>query len=848
MAAAARKLQKEIDNTLKKVDDGIAEFAEVWEEVTQPHHSAAQNAKLGEELKKSINKLQRFRVQIRDWLSNEKADAKYMDKLDKARKLIEYDMQRFKEVERDLKTKAFSTFALVRGREDDEDLATSEKRKNQEWICTQLQVLNDQVDEFEADLEVLSAQRSKSKISDEEKRLRLLDERHRWHIKKLEQILRSVDNETIDFGDFAVIKEHVAYYIENGIDDEDFPHDETLYDCLDLIDIPEPVMEKPVPKVEDPDDDGPKGRGSKGKKEKKKKEKDAVISVKEKAKSEKKEDPTAVKVEKVENPEDLEQKVQENQLLGDAEEFICKICYVHVVGANPKLTNCSHLFCGDCLNEWFSTHPECQSWAQRAKTAGMERIVPCPVCKQPLNERTDLYEVSSTASRSDNLLLWRMLSGLKIMCTNHPKVTPGGECEWIGEYGTYQEHVKRCLQELDEKKAKLDKEGVAEPSGSAAGIGTPGDPKPAAPEKQKETPAKKEKNTAETKKQPAAKAAPTPTPAPVAAPTAAPQVPPTPSNGLPKAPTHPAPTVASVSAQSAGPKASPERTNYTTPVPAPAAKQTVKAPPTKAATPAPASTPEPTVPAPKPVAKPPPQAASKAPSVDLSSNKGEETPSQRQSSTSIIKETSTDHDDSTTFSDMDLDSNILLEETTDGVKMIPFVGIAIDSFHPTQESQLTTEKDDFVQILERHTSGWTYCKNLTRDLVTPENTNILGTENKIYLGWVPAWLIPDSSRLTRLTLREVMRSQEAYHTRKDASDRLTETPAKPATEAWDSSFDGSEQHSTGTAVTAFTPTTSQQLPLTVGDIVTIIQRHDSGWTFGRTQNHEGGWFPGWMVR
>jgi len=53
-------------------------------------------------------------------------------------------------------------------------------------------------------------------------------------------------------------------------------------------------------------------------------------------------------VKKPTGEEYSEHKISEDQLVQDAEEFICKICYVHVVGCSPKLTKCSHLF-------WYST-------------------------------------------------------------------------------------------------------------------------------------------------------------------------------------------------------------------------------------------------------------------------------------------------------------------------------------------------------------------------------------------------------------------------------------------------------------------------------------------------------------
>jgi len=117
-AAAARKLQKEIENVLKKVDDGILEFDEFWEQATSGANSQ-QKERLGEELKKSINKLQRLRAQMREWIGQSTVPNGLKDKLEDARRRIEHDMQRFKEFERDLKTKAFSSCALAKGDELD---------------------------------------------------------------------------------------------------------------------------------------------------------------------------------------------------------------------------------------------------------------------------------------------------------------------------------------------------------------------------------------------------------------------------------------------------------------------------------------------------------------------------------------------------------------------------------------------------------------------------------------------------------------------------------------------------------------------------------------------------------
>ena len=91
-ATAARKLIKEIEITLKKTDEGLIEFEDLWDATTDPETPAAQREKNGDELKKSINKLQRFRVSIREWISS--PEVKKKDGLEDARKKIEYNMQR----------------------------------------------------------------------------------------------------------------------------------------------------------------------------------------------------------------------------------------------------------------------------------------------------------------------------------------------------------------------------------------------------------------------------------------------------------------------------------------------------------------------------------------------------------------------------------------------------------------------------------------------------------------------------------------------------------------------------------------------------------------------------------
>ena len=103
--SANRKLQTEIDRTLKKVEEGVEVFDEVWDKV---YSATQQNQKEKYEvdLKKEIKKLQRHRDQIKTWAAS--SDVKDKRALATARKLIETKMEQFKVCEKETKTKTYS--------------------------------------------------------------------------------------------------------------------------------------------------------------------------------------------------------------------------------------------------------------------------------------------------------------------------------------------------------------------------------------------------------------------------------------------------------------------------------------------------------------------------------------------------------------------------------------------------------------------------------------------------------------------------------------------------------------------------------------------------------------------
>ncbi|XP_047216329.1 CCR4-NOT transcription complex subunit 3a isoform X2 [Girardinichthys multiradiatus] len=248
--ADKRKLQGEIDRCLKKVAEGVEQFEDIWQKL----HNAAnanQKEKYEADLKKEIKKLQRLRDQIKTWVaSNEIKDKR---QLVENRKLIETQMERFKVVERETKTKAYSKEGL--GLAQKVDPAQREKEETGQWLTNTIDTLNMQVDQFESEVESLSVQTRKKK-GDKEKQdrideLKRLIERHRYHIRMLETILRMLDNDSIPVDAIQKIKDDVEYYIDS-CQDPDFEENEFLYDDLDLDDIPPAlVATSPSGNVED---------------------------------------------------------------------------------------------------------------------------------------------------------------------------------------------------------------------------------------------------------------------------------------------------------------------------------------------------------------------------------------------------------------------------------------------------------------------------------------------------------------------------------------------------------------------------------------------------------------------
>ncbi|KAK4531223.1 hypothetical protein CCYA_CCYA07G2080 [Cyanidiococcus yangmingshanensis] len=229
--ATNRKLQAEIDRTLKKVEEGLDLFNDIWDKVYAAQNMA-QRDKFEADLKSQIKKLQRLRDQIKVWQAD--SSIKDKSKIDVARKKIEEKMEAFKVCERETKTKAFSKEGLAQDRADPLEKSKNEVR---EWVRDCIEKLKVQIEEREADIEATVSNVKKKKVDHVAvDGLRAKIARHQYHIEMLERILRALDNDAVECDEVNEIRESVEYYVDANTED-DFVEDEGIYEALTL-DVP----------------------------------------------------------------------------------------------------------------------------------------------------------------------------------------------------------------------------------------------------------------------------------------------------------------------------------------------------------------------------------------------------------------------------------------------------------------------------------------------------------------------------------------------------------------------------------------------------------------------------------
>ncbi|KAK8069516.1 general negative regulator of transcription subunit 5 [Apiospora phragmitis] len=229
---AARKLQQEVDKCFKKVAEGVAEFEAIYEKIEQSNNPA-QKEKLEDNLKREIKKLQRLRDQIKTWAASN--DIKDKAPLLEHRKLIETQMERFKAVEKAMKTKAYSKEGLsAQAKLDPKEQA---KVESSEFLAGMVDELEQQIEALEAESESIHATMKKGKVNtvkaDRIAAIEHIIERHKWHQSKMELIRRSLENGGVESDQVTDLEESIRYYVSDGMND-DFVEDEELYDELQL--------------------------------------------------------------------------------------------------------------------------------------------------------------------------------------------------------------------------------------------------------------------------------------------------------------------------------------------------------------------------------------------------------------------------------------------------------------------------------------------------------------------------------------------------------------------------------------------------------------------------------------
>lgn len=128
-------------------------------------------------------------------------------------------MERFKACEKEMKTKAFSKEGLIAASKLDPK--AQEKLKVTQWVSNKVEELQLQVEQAEAEIETLQGGAKKKKSGSSNSRLEQLEhlnERRKWHISRLEIVLRLLDNGSLPVERVQELQEDVSYFVEsNGV-------------------------------------------------------------------------------------------------------------------------------------------------------------------------------------------------------------------------------------------------------------------------------------------------------------------------------------------------------------------------------------------------------------------------------------------------------------------------------------------------------------------------------------------------------------------------------------------------------------------------------------------------------
>ena len=125
-------------------------------------------------------------------------------------------MEKFKACEKEMKTKAFSKEGLIQAARLDPK--EQEKEEAIQWVNNQVEQLQQQVEGTEAELEALQGTGKKRNKGGQtnagrQEELEALNERRKWHISRLEIVLRLLNNGSLAVEKVNELKEDVEYFV-----------------------------------------------------------------------------------------------------------------------------------------------------------------------------------------------------------------------------------------------------------------------------------------------------------------------------------------------------------------------------------------------------------------------------------------------------------------------------------------------------------------------------------------------------------------------------------------------------------------------------------------------------------
>ena len=144
-------------------------------------------------------------------------------------------MEKFKAVEKEMKTKAYSKEGLSAAAKLDPK--EKEKLETCQFLSSMVEELERQIETVEAEAESLQANLKRGKKdtakADRVAEIERMTERHKWHQSKLELILRALENGGLETDAVLELQESIKYYVENN-QEADFMDDDAIYDDLHL--------------------------------------------------------------------------------------------------------------------------------------------------------------------------------------------------------------------------------------------------------------------------------------------------------------------------------------------------------------------------------------------------------------------------------------------------------------------------------------------------------------------------------------------------------------------------------------------------------------------------------------